>query len=409
MAQTPPKNRNQRQIQNSIFSVGLSLATLLLFIAVGYTSVTRAFDSAEFPPTATIPADLGANLAQVSDLAGNVQRQPAGESERQPVRVGNTIAAGDGSMINVVGLGYVNLSLANRAVLYLDDDSELELKSIEGETIGVLNFGRMLLNNPQRTLDFTFSAPSGAQFTATGRTLAGINFDPSDQRFAVDCLSGTCDLTGGDGVTLRLSAGQRGEVLGSGPAEVAGDARIELYQSLGARGIVPTPTRQRATAAPTQVPATATFAPPSPTITPTIAAQPTLTPTLTGEPTVTATISADPTITPTISAETATPTSAATPSPDVTEPAPPAPTETPDSPTETPAPDPTKTPAPEPTVTDEPAPTETIIPDPTETPPPDPTPTDEPTPTEGATSEPTASPTSDATNTPPAPTATSEG
>ncbi len=307
-----PQSRKRRLFQSTLTTVGLSLVTLLLFVAVGYSTVTRAFNSAEFPPTATIPADLGANLAQVSDLVGNVQRRRVGADNMQPVRVGSTLAAGDGSFISISGPGYVSLSLANRAVLYLDDNSEFELKSIEGKTEGVLNVGRILLNSPQRDLAFVFSAPTGAQLNATGRTLAGINYDADNELFVIDCLRGTCDVTGGDATTLRISTGQRAEVQGSGAASMTGEAHFELYQSIGARGIVATPTRPRVTVAPTEIPATATPTqiPTTPTATPipTIIIQPTLTPTV---EVMTATIVMTPTavatstivMTPTISAE----------------------------------------------------------------------------------------------------------
>ena len=362
--------REQRQRYYQLTSIALAVVTLALFGWLGVSAYDRAINADAFPPTATVPSDLGANLAQVSGLAGNVQRKSAGEDQLRIVRVGDTIAAGAGSVVQVSGLGYVSLSLANRAVLYLDDNTEFELTNIEGETTGVLADGRLLLNNPQRRNDFSFSVATGAMLNASGNTLAGINYDRETQTFSVDCLRGTCQFIGGDGSERLLVGGQRGESVGIGSAEAAGEARFDLYQSIGAFGSVPTPTRQRATAAPpTETPLPApTDTPtlePTATLTPTVppTETPTNVPTVPVTPTVTATTVVTPTIAPTEDADdpeptqppatvepteslaTAVPTQVPTEPTATATPEPPAATDTPSAATATPEP-PTATPEP---------------------------------------------------------------
>lgn len=269
-------SRESRLRSNHLITLGLSLATLALFAAVGFSTYTRAFGSAALPPTATIPADLGANLAQVSQLVGRVQRVPAGETEPQPVRVGDTIAAGEGSVITLQGVGYLTLSLANRAVLYLDDRSELELQSIEGTTGGVLNFGRLLVSNPQTRNDFSFTTPNGAILNVSGRSLVGLTYDPATDRTTVDCLRFTCELRNGSNTVLQLAQGERGFIGRSATPQLDGEARFDLFQDIGARNVVPTPTRLRVTRLPatavptverTAVPTTAPVEPVEPTAT----------------------------------------------------------------------------------------------------------------------------------------------
>jgi hypothetical protein len=290
---------------------------VLLFLGIAASAVWRAFSADSFPPTPTIPANLESNFVYVSGARGGVFSQLPGESEAA-VQVGDTIGAGSGALIRTGTDGWLRLG-ATTGTFFLGEETEIELRQLgddranQPETILQLNEGIMLLvADPEAGLRYVVFAETGAR-AETEAGMMGLTYGRSSQRFDLYCLRGPCWLTGREGETLALAAGEHGWVQGFGEPTIGGLFSYELFLELADPGLVPTATPLPSGSTPVIV-----VTPALPTPTP-VQLPPTQPPaTFTAQPTSVATQSATApatTTTEATTAATATPTTAASGTP----------------------------------------------------------------------------------------------
>ena len=197
--------------------------------------------------TPTIPP-LEGDFAYVSELTGIVNYQPPGGLQSTELEVGQQVEAGAGSLLTVIGAGRLRVGLANGSVVFLDGQTQIELRQIGGrgtsspETQIQLVYGRMLASvSTSSSAEFVVRSRNGDQARAAG-TLYGTEFDRATGRFDLDCLEGHCLLLDRMGRSLMLKGGEHSLVVGTDQPIPADGARYERYIGLGDPGLVPTPT-----------------------------------------------------------------------------------------------------------------------------------------------------------------------
>jgi protein phosphatase len=205
-----------------IGAVGLgavAAAVLLLPRVVGGLSGAAA--------APTIPP-LPSGVAFVSELAGQAEIQQAGGAF-QPIQPGALVAAGAGVRLHTAGAGsYLRLGLADKSILYLGPDSQIELSSISGggpgeQTLVALDFGLVLIvtdaDSPAAAL---VTSPGGVMARVAGSQM-GASWEAVRGEFGVDCFDPSCEVVFPGGITMNLHAGQHvtislgGDVIGPEP------------------------------------------------------------------------------------------------------------------------------------------------------------------------------------------------
>ena len=187
----------------------------------------------------TIPP-LPSGVAFVSELAGQAEVQQAGGAF-QPIQPGALVAAGAGVRLHTTGAGsYLRLGLADKSILYLGPDTQIELSSIGGgpgdQTLVALDFGLVLIvtdsDSPAAAL---VSSPGGVMARVAGSKM-GASWEPVRGEFGVDCFEPSCEVLFPAGITMNLNAGQHviislaGDVIGPSPIP------LELYAFGGGAG-----------------------------------------------------------------------------------------------------------------------------------------------------------------------------
>lgn len=260
---------------------GLAATLVCLCLGVFAWQTYDAATSARATPT--IPP-IGSNFAYVSELTGSAESVEPGDDTPRPLYVGSTVGAGSGSLIRVTGQGRLRLGLGDGAVVFLDSDTEIELRQIAGPDIGgnetkiQLNRGRLLVSVDLRPGNaFYVLTDTGARAQVVGSVM-GNEYDHDSQQFDLDCLEGECRLLGSSHGLRDLGTGQHSWLVGNDPPANADSARYERYDTIGDRGLVPS-----ATPTPTNPPPSATPTPVTPTPTrvfiPATPKPPTFTPT----------------------------------------------------------------------------------------------------------------------------------
>ncbi len=286
--------------------LALSGLFILLLALVGLGIVVlRPRDSvATAPPptpiaTSTLPpSEEQVSIARLIAMKGAVEADPPGDAPPYTLEAGDTVAPAAGELVRVVGPGRLRLALSDGSVLFLDSDTEIELRQIAGQdqsqTLIQLNQGRLLVAaDPLAGQEFYVLAETGARAQVIG-SLMGVEYDPDVQHFEVDCLAGRCRLLGRNGDAQELRAGEHSGLYYGRPAP-PDPARYELYVALGDPGDVLTATATSTPGAVTPSPTAAT-----PTSTPTGTStrstrRPTSFPTATKTPPVTSTPASGPT------------------------------------------------------------------------------------------------------------------
>ena len=175
----------------------------------------------------TIPP-LPSGVAFVSELAGQAEVQQAGGAF-QPLQPGALVAAGAGVRLHTTGVGsYLRLGLADKSILYLGPDSQIELSSISGggsgeQTAVALDFGLVLIatdaDSPSAAL---VTSPGGVMARVAGSQM-GASWEAVRGEFGVDCFDPSCEVVFPGGITMNLHAGQHvtislgGDVIGPEP------------------------------------------------------------------------------------------------------------------------------------------------------------------------------------------------
>lgn len=196
------------------------------------------------PEPAPIP-ELQDNLAFASDVRGDVQFNPAGQLNHQPVSRGAIFEAGEGATLEVKGEGYLRLGLADNSIISLGSNTKIELRQISNtsgtqtETQIFLLRGKLLVNAdiPSGRQLIVFAANSNMAARVEG-TIMGVFYDPGGQLFQVDCLEGHCVIRNADGSEVQLSEGELGEILGIGNTIQIKPARYEFWQDIADRGLL---------------------------------------------------------------------------------------------------------------------------------------------------------------------------
>jgi hypothetical protein len=161
-------------------------------------------------------------------LAGQAEVQQAGGAF-QPIQPGALVAAGAGVRLHTTGPGsYLRLGLADKSILYLGPDSQIELSSIGGgasgeQTLVALDFGLVLIaidaDSPAAAL---VTSPGGVMARVAGSQM-GATWEAVRGEFGVDCFDPSCEVVFPAGITMNLNAGQHvtislaGDVIGPSP------------------------------------------------------------------------------------------------------------------------------------------------------------------------------------------------
>lgn len=201
---------------------------------------------------APIPESAG-NLAIASDVRGDVQFNPSGQLNPQPVTRGEIFEPGEGATVEVVGDGYIRLELSDNSIISLGSNTKIELRKISNssgtqtETHIYLLRGKLLVNaNIPSDRQFIVFAANSEMASQVEGTIMGVFYDPSEQLFQVDCLEGHCVILDADGNEVQLSEGELGEILGIGNTIEIKSARYEFWQDIADRGLLftltPSPT-----------------------------------------------------------------------------------------------------------------------------------------------------------------------
>jgi len=197
----------------------VAAAVLLLPRVVG--GVSGAAAAPTIPP-------LPSGVAFVSELAGQAEvQQPGGGF--QPIQPGALVAAGAGVRLHTTGPGsYLRLGLADKSILYLGPESQIELRSIGGgasgeQTLVALDFGLVLIatdaDSPAAAL---VTSPGGVMARVAGSQM-GASWEAVRGEFGVDCFDPSCEVVFPAGITMNLNAGQHvtislaGDVIGPSP------------------------------------------------------------------------------------------------------------------------------------------------------------------------------------------------
>ncbi|MCW5873106.1 MAG: protein kinase [Anaerolineales bacterium] len=194
-------------------------------------------------PTETTLPD---GFALVTELRGEVVYTPAGTINWQPLSPGDHFEAGQGATVEVVGEGYVELSLTDGSALTLGDETKIELAQIssdtDAETIVTLIRGQLLVNaSIPEDRDLLVQATNGAIARVEG-TIMGVFFGAGGQHFQVDCLEGHCVVLDTNGNAVNLSAGQYAEIFGLEDVSDIQTARYEFWHGLADLDLLFTPT-----------------------------------------------------------------------------------------------------------------------------------------------------------------------
>jgi hypothetical protein len=243
---------------------------LVLFGGVVSSAVWRAYRADQLPPTPTVPANLEANMAYVSEVSGSAESVAPGETSGRPLSAGETVGAGEGSLVRTGPSSSLRLALAEGAAFFLADNTEVELRQLAyrehgvEETILQLNDGRALVSGDDEVMRVAVFVETGARAeTTTG--LMGLAYDRTSQRLDVYCFTGPCAIVGRNGERVELESGESGWVQGFDPPGLAGfilPLLFEFFMDLGDAGLIASPT---ATPRGQRVMATATTSRPSPT------------------------------------------------------------------------------------------------------------------------------------------------
>lgn len=160
--------------------------------------------------------------------------------------------------------GPLQLRFPNGADIYLAKNTTIELLTKDELEI-VLQQGKLLLQTEQ---PFTVVNQYGAAASSTNGLL-GVTFSQNPFRFDVDCLKGSCLITGDLQGERKLLATQHSYVGGTGRPSFPNTARYEQYANLSALVPTPTPTKMPTqTMAPTQTPTKRPSSTPTKTATP---------------------------------------------------------------------------------------------------------------------------------------------
>lgn len=151
----------------------------------------------------------------------------------------------------------IEMVLPNRMKLYLDKASSLQIDPADTANALTLTAGRLVAEPPGQPA--AVAVPSGF-YAAASTGLVGLEYDPAEETFAVDCLLDAC--------TLVISDAQR-EEMAQGDARLVehnvlinpGGARYDHYAAL-MKGLLPTSTPPIQPTAPATTPAaTSTWTP----------------------------------------------------------------------------------------------------------------------------------------------------
>jgi protein phosphatase len=247
-----------RQVDDNVSAVVLEMPgrrelsrRVLPAVGIGALALTAVAAGAWFLPgvvggfadvdaAPTIPP-LPSGVAFVSELAGGAEvQQPGGEF--QPLQAGALVAAGSGVRLHASGPGsYIRLGLADKSILYLGPESQIELTSIGGggpgePTVINLDFGLALIaTDPGSVGGALVKSPGGVMARVAGSQL-GATWEPIRGEFGVDCFGPSCEVVFPAGITMNLTAGQHvtisltGDVIG--PEAIA----LERYSFGGYAG-----------------------------------------------------------------------------------------------------------------------------------------------------------------------------
>ena len=205
-----------------IGAVGLgavAAAVLLLPRVVG--GVSGAAAAPTIPP-------LPSGVAFVSELAGQAEVQQPGGSFL-PIQPGALVAAGAGVRLHTIGPGsYLRLGLADKSILYVGPDSQIELTAIGGGASGeqtrvALDFGLVLIaTDADSPAEALVTSPGGVMARVAGSQM-GASWEAVRGEFGVDCFDPSCEVVFPAGITMNLLAGQHvtislgGDVIGPEP------------------------------------------------------------------------------------------------------------------------------------------------------------------------------------------------
>jgi protein phosphatase len=230
--------------------IALALCGILLIALIGIvltgpgskpTPTPTPLPSRTITPTPpeTLPP-LGFAIADVVDGASEYQVSGQQIMQLQP---GVTIPAGDGSWIRV-NQGKAKLALGDKSAAYLDQSTTLNLNAVAsyesqaGFTLLTLKQGRALVQSNGVIQIQADKVGFMTQLSGSG-SIVGLVYDPDAANFRVDCLVGTCEISGVYGMH-SLQGGQR-FVVQEGQVQALLGVPYEEWISL-APDIVPTPT-----------------------------------------------------------------------------------------------------------------------------------------------------------------------
>jgi hypothetical protein len=193
-------------------------------LAAGFLLLPQAFSGLSSAQAAPTIPPLPSGVAFVSELAGRAEAQQPG-GEFQPVQAGALVAAGPGVRLHTSGPGsYLRLGLADKSILYLGPETQVELSSIGGspgaQTTVVVDFGLVLIaTDADSGGSALVKSPGGVMARVAGSQL-GASWEAIRGEFGVDCFDPACEIVFPAGITMNLTAGQHvtirltGEVIG---------------------------------------------------------------------------------------------------------------------------------------------------------------------------------------------------
>ena len=144
----PRRQPRVRVLAANLFFGAMGLTALLLFVGLVGAAAERAYAPERVPPTPTVPP-IEPNSIYVSALFGTAEYTSTGSAPAS-LQAGAVLPLGDGIRIRTHDSGRVRLGLADRTILFLDANTEIDLVQMAGpetgldETIVRLQRGRLL-------------------------------------------------------------------------------------------------------------------------------------------------------------------------------------------------------------------------------------------------------------------------
>ena len=219
---------SRRTLLPLFFLAIMAIAFLIWPKAAANNALIEGLASPTIPDMEYVTLEIAGGAGSAVWNSGNSATKLAGMEQLEILVNGqsSTIQSND---------GLLQLRFPNETELYLAKNTTIELHTKDELEI-VLQQGKLLLQTEQR---FTIVNQYGATASSTNGLL-GITFSQTPFRFDVDCLIGSCLITGDLQGEQKLLATQHSYVGGNGRPSFPNPARYEQYVSLSP--LVPTQT-----------------------------------------------------------------------------------------------------------------------------------------------------------------------